>query len=517
MTTKKKNNKSNNAKAAAQRVQARNAGQGKRWGFSLGNASYGPVSIKDLKFGSDKAMGAPKRSLGIAESTRQLQRVMPRLRSSHRDGGVQVDVLEGTDMIATVSSAEGGTLAGDILLKLAINPMSFANTRLRQYAPLYQRYRFTRIRFRYQPIANNLQTGQLLGFCDFDVENQLAGNDPLNLQRGAAHQGQKVVKISESEDFDMGQANTYTDLYTNTDGVEPRLSYQGVFYLLASSDIAADLPLGNIYIDYVCEFTIPQLSEPKQFTACSYHFQAGLWSNGTEAHVVFKDPLPDTAPGSLTAAVGGTSRVIGASTYFQEIHLQCIPGSNIYILGHYDSNVMSGTAENQFGTIGAAISEGLTGITGDAEVCVSTTPGPSRQARMHYTVKAEVSESLVKLKFPWSSAFLPADMYTGQSQLMVIQVPPPPEITSTARQVKVLKNQLRDQQIMMHRMMEQMEGLLAGREPSVPLKRRRADSWEDLGEKESPESPAHTAGSVSQKQNGTPLGQPRRTTGGYAI
>lgn len=232
--------------------------QNARWGMKLDKLNWGPLQLGG--FGIDSGSG--KRSMGhmagLGMRSIDVQRKMPRFTSTVRDGGVQVDVLSGTDVLGAVSSGTG-CKAGDLLFVQKINPSLFLHTRLAQFAPLYQRYRFKKVRFVYEPIASATQSGQVLGFCDFDVDALISENTPLNIQRGAAHQGQAISQIWDYRQFDMGQSPTFTDLFTDPYGDEPRLFIQGVFYLIAASDIVENLPLGNIYVEYEIEYSIPQL------------------------------------------------------------------------------------------------------------------------------------------------------------------------------------------------------------------------------------------------------------------
>jgi hypothetical protein len=217
---------------------------------------------------------------------------MPRFTSTHRAGGVQVDRLEGTDFIGAVAASS--VVAGQVLVKKLINPVAFTNTRCAQFAPLYQRYRYTLVEFIYEPVAAATESGQLLGFCDYDVDVELPPNDSSNLTRGAAHQGQRTNQVWESQVYPMSQAVSYTDLYVNPTGEDPRLSYQGVFYLLASADMSGIPTAGNLYVRYVLELSIPQLQVALGSPA------AGLYATtGFNPSAIFGTTFAPAAPNSL--------------------------------------------------------------------------------------------------------------------------------------------------------------------------------------------------------------------------
>jgi hypothetical protein len=198
--------------------------------------------------------------VGVAPRARNVQRSIPALEKSVV-GGNEYYLAHGTDLVGSINSLAAGHSVGDILLTQLISPSEFPGTRLNQYSALFQRYRIKKIHFRYEPMANATQSGQVIGYADFDVDNELLEDNPDNLRIAAAHQGQVPNQIWQEASYDMGQAGTFTDLYTESGGAnaDDRLSIQGVFYLIAASTIAGDLPLGNIYIDYEVLFSIPYL------------------------------------------------------------------------------------------------------------------------------------------------------------------------------------------------------------------------------------------------------------------
>jgi len=170
--------------------------------------------------------------------------------------------IRGTDFLSAVTSTNGGNAAGDVLTTQIANPRVLGLARLATMANLFERFKFRRLSFRYVPVANATQTGQLLGYVDYDViDNPTGLSGVQNLQRAAAHLGEKPVQIWEPVTWEVRDVDPLTDLYTSYDEIEPRWSAQGIFVLLAGSAIASNIPLGNIYIDYDVDFFIPQVEE----------------------------------------------------------------------------------------------------------------------------------------------------------------------------------------------------------------------------------------------------------------
>jgi len=233
-------------------------------------------------------------TVGVAPHSVDIQTVMPRMHSENR-GGIVIDVLSGTEFLESITTGSTGSLAGDILEALLINPSSFNATRLKQFSPLYQRYRFRKFNILYAPIANATESGQLIGFSDYDVDSLLEGDSETNISVAAAHLGQQICQIWEDQVFPFGIVDAYTTLFTSLEGAENRLIYQGIFYILAASELGGSLNLGNLYVDYEVEFYIPQLSE---VTALKAYYQIYLTGNtaGVTPALPFGTACDEVAP-----------------------------------------------------------------------------------------------------------------------------------------------------------------------------------------------------------------------------
>jgi len=289
-----------NAKARARKKERERilGSRDPRFNFSWGGGSiptpWGDLSPGNIGLVTDEyasAMGQPKKGgkgrssgfqepgggcfasrnqpqggmVGLSEFTEDIQMVMPRVVPSMNSKGESVDLCFGTEFLSSISNDLAGSAPGDLLATLLINPSNFSQTRLVEFSKLYQRYRFRKLNFYYKPIANSTQSGQIIGFGDYDPDNIISTNSPDNISLAAAHLGQRTGKIWETVRFPFGVVDDYTTLYVDTNAAEKRLSYQGVYYLLAASDIESDIgPLGNLYVDYEVEFSIPLLQPTSQ-------------------------------------------------------------------------------------------------------------------------------------------------------------------------------------------------------------------------------------------------------------
>jgi len=322
------------ARAAPAAMPAKLAQKKKpRFSAELGSGSFGPVNLQGLKFSSRNVRSDQTGMVGLGNKAINAQTVMPRIVSRKRNDGNVVDVLVGTDLVATVTSSEGANVAGDLLVTQIISPPRFPDTRQLQFSNLYQRYRYTRVSFLYEPIANATQSGQLLGFCDFDVADILETESADNLQIGAAHQGQNITQIWEPCRFDMRQTSTFTDLFVEDDGIDPRLSQQGVFYLMAASALPASIPLGNIYVSYEVEFSIPNLTVSAIGAPLNQWAVATVYSTATASggylYLPYSSFVANNSNGIIISNSGSSLLVSGLS-----------PGLN------YQVDIMGSTSPN---------------------------------------------------------------------------------------------------------------------------------------------------------------------------
>lgn len=249
-----------------------------RWNLSWEGAKiptpFGEVRPGSLKVNTGRSVKSGM--VGLAERTDDIQVIMPRLRTESGGPFGTMDVVGGTEFLLSVNNPGSGSNPGDILTTLLINPSLFSETRLAQFAKLYQRYRFRKLEFWYKPTANATQSGQLIGFADYDPDNLITVNSSANLSIAAAHLGQSTNKIWETAAYPFGIVDDYTSLFVDSESNELRLAIQGVYYLLAASDIASTVTsLGNIYIDYIIEFYIPLLHPVGVGQLPSIQLQAG--------------------------------------------------------------------------------------------------------------------------------------------------------------------------------------------------------------------------------------------------
>jgi len=321
------------AKALNPAAYARNMRSAKdaRWHVGLKNLKLpGVADIEGFEMGSGDNRRA-RMEMGIASAAVNPQRIMPRLTSTFKNG-VQYDVLEGTDLIGSITTS--GNNPGDVLFQVLLNPSTLGTTRITQFAPLYQRFRFEDVAIIYDSTQPSTAAGQLIGFCDYDPTVQLPDQDPQNLARAAAHQGQRPNQVWQPQEYPMSASPTYTDLFTDTTGSDPRLSYQGVFYLLAASALGDLGPLGNLYIRYRVLFSIPQLD-----TGVSSLPQT-FFSSATGATGVSR--TSDKPWNTMTLVRDQLSLTFPDTVNFRQLQFMVNPGWNVRIIATFNNGQTTG-------------------------------------------------------------------------------------------------------------------------------------------------------------------------------
>lgn len=209
-----------------------------------------------------RARRARARASGVSVAYNASNFMKPMSQRSSSDG--HMCRFKGTDFLTAVTIGASNAAAGDVLYTTVVNPKTLGISRLATVAQLWERYKFKRLRFRYAPVCPSTTAGQLIGYVDYDTYDDPTGISGVqNLQRAAAHYGEKPVQVWQGEEkpvsWDIKDIDPLTDLYVDSDGTDPRWTNQGRFVLLAASAVAANTACGNIYLDYDIEFYIPQL------------------------------------------------------------------------------------------------------------------------------------------------------------------------------------------------------------------------------------------------------------------
>jgi len=197
-------------------------------------------------------------SIGVASRSSNVMRPMRSMTA--RDG--HMCRFKGTDFLTSVTIGGTAAAAGDVLYTAVVNPAVLGVSRLATVSKLWERYKFRSCKFRYEAVCPTTTAGQLIGYVDYDTYDDPTGiSGAQNLQRAAAHYGEKPVRVWDKTFWEIKDVDPLTDLYVDSDGSDPRWTNQGRLVVLAASAITSSTACGNIYLDYDVEFYIPQLEQ----------------------------------------------------------------------------------------------------------------------------------------------------------------------------------------------------------------------------------------------------------------
>jgi hypothetical protein len=183
------------------------------------------------------------------------------------------EIMTGTDYLGNVSVAASPTTAKQsILAILPVTPSEYAGTRLTQMAGLWERYRFHKFTVRYVPSVPNTLGCQLICYLDTDpLDDATTITDFDQLVRQATAQaGARQWNFNSPRSIDLAMRADDQLYYTGIDRQNERFSRQGTLYVVqvtkpvgfSGSALTEDITAGSLYVDWKCEFQIPQIEPP---------------------------------------------------------------------------------------------------------------------------------------------------------------------------------------------------------------------------------------------------------------
>ena len=172
----------------------------------------------------------------------------------------------GREILGPLTIVDAGSNdPGHQLTTYDINPVKFLNTRLKQFAALFQRYRFNRIRVHFENSTNEFYAGRLLQYIDSDPTASYVGIDGTEqvLNIASAHDGENSPKVNVDGWCELRKGfapqSSYL-IYWNGDADSKALSVQGKYFAfvqdivsVSSGSITYPLKIGRLFVEYDCE------------------------------------------------------------------------------------------------------------------------------------------------------------------------------------------------------------------------------------------------------------------------
>lgn len=245
----------------------------------------------------------------IVTAPTSMFRNLPKSSFSIREGSIPGSILiKGSEYIGSVSTGAAVAPIGTVLRNDFLSPGAgmFQGGRLPLFAKMYDKYRFKRINFRYNPVVPTSSQGAILIAMDkdyADLSPQITGGDDTVLRSYLSWEfcttGPSWAMSNLLVTFSSDKDKFY---YTNDTGYDGRLVYQGQFYTVVAASLLANTRYGFISADYEIEFVDPQLDESYDYSFARLN---GTTSYGT---LNWNPVLTDIGP--TTTILMGVGKVI---------------------------------------------------------------------------------------------------------------------------------------------------------------------------------------------------------------
>lgn len=185
--------------------------------------------------------------------------------------------LTGVDLIDTIAirnnsgvGVQGANTAGSILTNWVtntsgtwkLNPLNFVDSRQYQFAQLFQKFRYRKVRFVFDSSQSEFVSGSLLHLTDYDpsADWQSGNATAQNLKVAATHSNRKEMKMNEDSINVFFPRDPEAAYWVKQSG-EVRTYTQGQYLLMVcdpasiiSGAISYPFTLGRLFMEYDIEF-----------------------------------------------------------------------------------------------------------------------------------------------------------------------------------------------------------------------------------------------------------------------
>jgi len=219
--------------------------------------------------------GLKRRGAGINYENLVKSWRIDRMRGKRGENGI---VLTGCDLIDSISIRNtsgagviGSNNPGSILSNYnggapagwLLNPLNFTNSRQKNFAQLFQKFRYRKIRFHFCSTQTEFLAGGYLHYTDYDPDaSYAASNATLNaLEYASTHSNKVTEKLSKSTTNIFRPKDPEAAFWIKNDGSTLRTFTQGQYFWMiadpASTLLGSITPpffIGRVYMEYEIEF-----------------------------------------------------------------------------------------------------------------------------------------------------------------------------------------------------------------------------------------------------------------------
>lgn len=169
-------------------------------------------------------------------------------------------VFRGSEYLMSIPTV-ASPVVGTMLLNLDINPASMLGTRLAKFATLFEKYCFTKLRFKFVPSLPTTQSGTILLAYDRDVMDPTPPATDGGYREYRAMAGARDESVFQDFHIDCPLLAPETGYFTNeVPQTDARLIYQGQLYVVAGQNFPSTssyTSVGSLEIEYELHVFIP--------------------------------------------------------------------------------------------------------------------------------------------------------------------------------------------------------------------------------------------------------------------
>jgi hypothetical protein len=159
-------------------------------------------------------------------------------------------------------SGAASFLRGDLMFSIPLNPKVELWC---QRLAAFERFRFVNVAVSYCPNVPTTAGAKICGYYESDIESPIiVGEGEATIRQVMSHEGASMVDIWTGHSWVRSASSDQEMFYTGSSNHEPRLANQGMFSVVAGTDMDdVNLPaiLGDLTISYEIEFAKPSLGD----------------------------------------------------------------------------------------------------------------------------------------------------------------------------------------------------------------------------------------------------------------
>jgi hypothetical protein len=294
-----------------------------------------------------------------------------------------VITLKGTDYLSDVEIADN-SLQGTILYDTLIHPRAFPGTRIAAFAGLFDKYVYRRFTVKFNPSADATDGGIIVGFCDYDPDEDMINQFVENVRKAASHFGMSFTQVFKPDSWTLKELKKDALYFCEPSDSEDRVVYQGRFLLIQAANEGIDFLngiKGILTVDYEIDFYVPQLADIPPLTQNAICEFDGDLTSETAALPFGSDPTKTTRSNVDVLY----SAAVYAGTTYGQFTLPNVPTTTTWlIVASYAATTLTGPVLNK--VVGGTLTQ-LTAFQG------STVNGATSIGIYYYTQTPATEES----------------------------------------------------------------------------------------------------------------------------